>query len=99
VMDRAYVDFQRLDVFHCGGAFFVTRTKKGIQLRRRYSHDVDSSTGLRSDQTVVLASASSSKHYPEPNAETSPIKDEPATPLAGVYRQRPKDMTAKCCFM
>jgi len=66
VMDRAYVDFQRLHVFHCGGAFFVTRTKKGIQLRRRYSHDVDSSTGLRSDHTVVLASAGSSKHYPDP---------------------------------
>jgi Transposase DDE domain len=55
VMDRAYVDFQRLHVFQEGGAFFVTRTKKGIQFRRRYSHDVDASTGLRSDRTVVVA--------------------------------------------
>src|SRR6266849_1422148 len=66
VMDRAYVDFKRLHVFHAGGAFFVTRTKKGIQFRRRYSHDIDASTGLRSDHTVVLASSASRKHYPDP---------------------------------
>jgi hypothetical protein len=66
VMDRAYVDFERLHVFHSSGAFFVTRTKKGIQFRRRYSHAVDASTGLRSDHSVVLAAASSRKHYPDP---------------------------------
>ena len=66
VMDRAYVDFERLHVFHRSGAFFVTRTKKGIRFRRRYSHRIDVSTGLRSDHTVVLASASSRKHYPDP---------------------------------
>jgi len=66
VMDRAYVDFQRLHVFQEGGAFFVTRTKKGIQFRRRYSRDIDASTGLRSDHTVVLAAPASRKHYPDP---------------------------------
>ncbi len=66
VMDRAYVDFQRLHVFHRGGAFFVTRTKRGVLLRRRYSQPVDAATGLRSDHTVVLASAASRKHYPDP---------------------------------
>src|SRR5713226_1948178 len=66
VMDRAYVDFERLHVFHGSGAFFVTRTKKGIQFRRRSSHAIDASTGLRSDHTVVLAAASSRKHYPDP---------------------------------
>ncbi len=66
VLDRAYVDFQRLHVFHEGGAFFVTRTKKGIQFRRRYSRDIDASTGLRSDHTVVLAAPASRKHYPDP---------------------------------
>jgi IS4 transposase len=63
VMDRAYVDFSRLHRFHSGGAFFVTRTKRRILFRRRYSHPVDASTGVRSDHTVVLASASSRKHY------------------------------------
>ena len=66
VMDRAYVDFERLHVFHVGGAFFVTRTKQGIQLRRRCSHPIDATTGVRSDHTVVLASAASRKHYPDP---------------------------------
>ena len=64
VMDRGYVDFERLHVFHSSGAFFVTRTKRGIQFRRRYSHAIDASAGLRSDHTVVLAAASSRKHYP-----------------------------------
>jgi hypothetical protein len=66
VMDRAYLDFKRLHVFHEGGAFFVTRTKKGIQFRRRYSRDIAASTGLRSDHTVVLAASASRKHYPDP---------------------------------
>lgn len=66
VMDRAYVDFERLYVLHRSGAFFVTRTKRGVLLRRRYSHPVDTSTGLHSDHTVVLVSADSRKHYPDP---------------------------------
>ena len=66
VMDRAYLDFERLHRLHCGGAFFVTRVKKGIQLRRRYSHPIDATSGLRSDHTVVLSTASSRKHYPDP---------------------------------
>ena len=66
VMDRAYVDFARLHVFHRSGALFVTRTKKGILLRRRYSRPVDTGTGLRSDHTIVLAAAASRKKYPDP---------------------------------
>ena len=66
VMDRGYVDFERLHVFHRSGAFFVTRTKRGVLLRRRYSHPIDASTGVRSDHTVVLASVASRKHYPDP---------------------------------
>jgi hypothetical protein len=66
VMNRGYVDFERLHVFHRGGAFFVTRTKRGVLLRRRYSHPVDAGAGVRSDHTVVLASAASRKHYPDP---------------------------------
>jgi hypothetical protein len=65
VMDRAYVDFLRLHWFHGAGAFFVTRTKRGILFRRRYSHTVDVSAGVRSDHTVMLASAASRKHYPD----------------------------------
>jgi hypothetical protein len=66
VMDRGYLDFARLHVLHRCGAFFVTRTKAGVLLRRRYSRAVDKTTGLRSDHTVTLTSAASIKNYPDP---------------------------------
>jgi Domain of unknown function (DUF4372)/Transposase DDE domain len=66
VMDRGYLDFERLYTLHRCGAFFVTRTKAGVLLRRRYSRGVDKATGLRSDHTVVLTSAVSTKNYPDP---------------------------------
>jgi Domain of unknown function (DUF4372)/Transposase DDE domain len=53
VMDRGYIDFQRLFVFTLSAAFFVVRTKSNVLLQRRYSHAVDKSTGVRSDQTVI----------------------------------------------
>jgi hypothetical protein len=65
IMDRAYVDFERLHVLHDAGAFFVTRTKKGILFRRRCSRPIEASTGVRSDQIVVLGSASARKNYPD----------------------------------
>ena len=65
-MDRAYVDFERLFVFTLCSSFFVVRTKKNILLPRRYSHPVDKSTGLRSDQTVILTAIESAKAYPDP---------------------------------
>lgn len=46
VIDRAYVDFQRLFRFHQGGAFFVTRAKFNLDARRLYPAPVDRSTGL-----------------------------------------------------
>ena len=65
-MDRAYVDFQRLFVFTLCSSFFVVRTKKNILLQRRYSHPVDPSTGVRSDQTVILTTFESAQAYPDP---------------------------------
>jgi hypothetical protein len=66
VIDRGYLDFERLYALHRCGAFFVTRTKAGVLLRRRYSRTVDKTTGLRSDHTVTLTSAASVKNYPDP---------------------------------
>jgi hypothetical protein len=66
VMDRGYLDFERLYALHRCGAFFVTRSKAGVLLRRRYSRAVDKISGLRSDHTVMLASAASRKNYPDP---------------------------------
>jgi hypothetical protein len=65
VMDRGYVDFQRLFRFVLAGAFFVTRTKAGVQLNRLESLPVDQSTGVRSDHVVWLSTAQSATHYPE----------------------------------
>src|SRR5499427_3041156 len=65
VMDRGYLDFARLFVFTLCSAFFVVRTKENVLLERRYSHPVDKSTGVRSDQTVILTAIESAKVYPE----------------------------------
>jgi hypothetical protein len=65
VMDRGYIDFERLSVFTLASAFFVVRTKENIVLQRRYSRPVDRSSGLRSDHTVVLATIASAKAYPD----------------------------------
>jgi hypothetical protein len=66
IMDRGYVDFERLHRFTDEAAFFVTRTKKGIRFRRRASRPVDFATGLQSDHTVGLATAEARRAYPSP---------------------------------
>jgi len=66
VMDRGYIDYTRLHRFHQGGAFFVVRAKSNLKAKRRYSHAVDRSTGLRSDQTVLLTGVYSHKDFPVP---------------------------------
>jgi transposase len=66
IMDRGYLDFGRLHLFHQCLAFFVIRGKKNTQYRRLYSHPVDRSTGLICDQTMVLTDFYSAKDYPEP---------------------------------
>ena len=65
VMDRGYVDFERLYIFTLSAAFFVVRTKSNVLLQRRYSHPVDRTTGVRSDHTVILTAIDSAKAYPE----------------------------------
>ncbi|HYT64861.1 MAG TPA: IS4 family transposase [Vicinamibacterales bacterium] len=65
LMDRGYVDFARLHRFVDEAAFFVTRTKRGIRLRRRVSRPVDFATGLISDHTVGLVTADARRAYPE----------------------------------
>jgi len=65
VMDRGYIDFERLSVFTLSAAFFVVRTKENIVLQRRYSHPVDKATGVLSDHTVILTAIESAKAYPD----------------------------------
>ena len=102
VMDRAYVDFERLYVFTLCSSFFVVRTKKNVLLQRRYSHPVDKSAGVRSDQTVILTAIDSAKAYPDPLRRVSFLDLEtrkrfkfltnnftlPALTIARIYKAR-----------
>lgn len=65
VMDRGYVDFQRLYVFHQAGAFFVTRAKINMNYHRVYSHSVEKATGIMVDQTIALDGFYTKQDYPQ----------------------------------
>lgn len=65
VMDRGYLDFERLHQLQQARAVFVTRAKKNLACRRLYSRAVDRATGLVCDQSVVLTGAASRQNYPE----------------------------------
>ena len=66
VMDRGYLDFERLARLDNAGSFFVTRAKSNTQVRRRYSRPIDRSTGLVCDQTVVLTGYYTRKGFDSP---------------------------------
>jgi len=102
VMDRGYIDFERLYVFTLSSAFFVVRTKSNILLQRRYSRPVDRSTGVRSDHTVILTAFDSAKVYPDALRRVSYLDVEtrkrfkfltnnfalPALTIAQIYKSR-----------
>jgi transposase len=102
VMDRGYLDFERLYLFTLSAAFFVVRTKSNVILQRRYSHPVDKTTGVRSDHTVVLTAIGSIKVYPEALRRVSYLDVEtrkrfkfltnnftlPAITIAQIYKSR-----------
>jgi len=102
LMDRGYVDFARLYTIQQASAFFVTRCKRNFQFKRRYSHPVDKTTGLRSDQTIITTGVDTAKEYPIPlrrihyyDAETGKHLifitnnfDLPALTIAMLYKAR-----------
>src|SRR5271155_5609833 len=102
VMDRGYLDFERLYFFTLSAAFFVVRTKSNVILQRRYSHPVDKTTGVRSDHTVVLTAIGSLSVYPEALRRVSYLDVEtrkrfkfltnnftlPAIVIAQIYKSR-----------
>jgi transposase len=102
VVDRGYIDFERLYVFTLCSAFFVTRTKANVLLQRRYSHPVDKTTGVRSDHTVILTAIDSAKAYPAPLRRVSYLDVEtrkrfkfltnnfalPAPTITQIYKSR-----------
>jgi DDE family transposase/uncharacterized protein DUF4372 len=66
IMDRGFLDFERLYRFHEAGSFFVTRGKSNLKVQRRYSHPVDRETGLICDQSVVLTGFYSHQGFEAP---------------------------------
>ncbi len=68
VMDRGYLDFARLYALHQAGAFFVTRAKRGMNARRVYSAETDSTTGVICDQTIAMNGFYVAKDYPGASA-------------------------------
>ena len=65
IMDRGYIDFERLYRIHSASAFFVIRAKNNFQFERIYSHPVDKTTGVKCNQTIRLKNYVVSKAYPE----------------------------------
>jgi hypothetical protein len=64
IMDRGYIDYERLYAINRQGAFFVTRAKDNFSFKRLYSNPIDKESGLRCDQVVRLAGYYSAKNYP-----------------------------------
>ena len=102
VMDRGYLDFARLYQLHQAKAYFVTRAKKNFTFQRRYSHEVDKTTGVQCDQTMILETYYPLQGYPEPLRRiryhdqslgkrlvflTNDF-DLPATTIAALYKSR-----------
>lgn len=102
VFDRAYIDFERLFHLQQARAIFVTRAKKNLRYRRRYSSPCDRSTGIICDQKIVLTGQATRKHYPdslrriryrdpESNKTFIFLTNDfalPALTIAGLYRNR-----------
>ena len=65
VMDRGYLDFERLHTIGLASAFFVIRAKSHIVIKRLYSRPVDKSTGVRSDQIITFSGFYAHKDYPD----------------------------------
>ena len=65
IMDRGYIDFERLYTLNQSSAYFVTRAKKSFNFRRLYSHPVDNPTGVMCDQIIALTGFYPAKRYPE----------------------------------
>jgi hypothetical protein len=102
VMDRGYLDFTRLYDLHQAKAYFVTRAKSNFKFKRRYSREVDKSTGVQCDQTVILETYYSFQGYPEPLRRIRYYDENlgkrlvfltndfqlPATTIAALYKSR-----------
>jgi transposase len=93
IMDRGYIDFDRLFHIHQAQGFFVIRGKSNLLFHRQYSHPVDKTTGIKCDQTITLTGSTSSVYYPE---RLRRIKyADPTTGKSYVFLTNNFELTAK----
>jgi len=65
IIDKGYIDYERLYSLNLNNSYFVTRAKSNMKFRRVYSNKIDKSTGLICDQTIVFTNYYSVKYYPD----------------------------------
>ena len=65
IMDRGYVDFERLYSINQFGSFFIVRAKDNLRFKCVQSWQIEKATGLRCDQDVRLLTRKSAKEYPQ----------------------------------
>lgn len=65
IMDRAYLDFERLYHLNECLSFFVIREKRNFNYKRLYSNKVDKTLGFKCDQIIKLTGFYSKQKYPE----------------------------------
>lgn len=65
LVDRGYIDFERLYNIQKNNAYFVTLAKSNMKFRRIYSHQSNITSGIHSDQTIMLTGQKSRIEYPE----------------------------------
>lgn len=65
VVDRGYIDFDRLYRIHLENAFFITRARHDFTFRRIKSKNCDKSLGIVCDQAIRLKNFYVLKDYPE----------------------------------
>ena len=102
VMDRGFLDLQRLQRFDREGAFFVVRERSDISFYVAASRPIDRTTGLRCDQTIRFNGVASRHTWPDPMRRVAIYDLEhhrrlvfwtnqwtlPAATIAALYRQR-----------
>ena len=65
VMDKGYLDFERLYTIHQAAAFWITRAKDNFSYTRQYSAKVNKETGVICDQLGVLKRKTAQQKYPQ----------------------------------
>ena len=101
VMDRGYVDYEKLYRLHQAASFFVIRAKSNLRFKRRYSQTLESHSNIISDQLGTFSYFRATRDYPA-TVRRIRLKDDdgkslvfltnsldlPATTIAQLYRCR-----------